>query len=232
MDEVERVGLWLGLVASVAAIVLSIVAIWFSQRVDRESRAVAEKTLAALQRIDSAVDRQSSEVTDLVKVAWNSMFGAPTGESAAGTEAGAHLRLQVGGSAAGKDHSGLAVLDHDGDSPRSSAKRTALRVREIADSLGRLSPLSVEVLRVLAGGGHLTADQYEKLREQEPEMVDELERASLLTRVKSADGEPVYWLPSGISRIVPLALTLNNQKYPEAHRRAHRVLEAIGYSSD
>lgn len=74
MNQVETVALWAGLLSSVVGIVLSIVAIVFSILVDRRSSKVSDHTIQALQRIESAVERLSSDTRDIIKAGWDRML--------------------------------------------------------------------------------------------------------------------------------------------------------------
>jgi hypothetical protein len=101
MSTVEKVALWSGLISSIVSIVLSIVAIVFAVLVDRAARNVTAQTVKSLQKIESEVDRSSSDTRDLIKAAWEKMLvgngmvqaaasirgDAPAKEIAAGTAA-------------------------------------------------------------------------------------------------------------------------------------------------
>jgi hypothetical protein len=250
MDEVERVGLWIGLLASVAGIVLAVVAIWFAQRVDRDSRRVAEKTITSLQKIESAVDKQSNEVTNLVKVAWTSMFGSETEVHDPGADAdtishrafGAPQEVADSSDGNGIDEADKRMLetlvdqfDRTIGSDMGSARRPGAGIRLVLGRLQTLSPRALELARILGNGRHLTSTEYAQLADQDPELVDELREASLLRpfkgRVKGRN-ESVYWFPPGVGRWVPLAMTLHNQEYPDAHDSIHKLLDAVGYHPD
>src|SRR5262245_13410053 len=75
MSTVETVALWVGLISSIVSIVLSIVAIVFSLLVERQSSRVAAQTIQSLQKIESAVERLSSDTRELVKAGWDKMLG-------------------------------------------------------------------------------------------------------------------------------------------------------------
>src|SRR3954464_15733564 len=100
MGEVERVALWVGLIASVAGIVLSIVAIWFAREVDTRSAAITKQTIQSLQKIESTVERQSKDTQELIKAAWDAMLGGmgqpQTPAPSSPAQAGATQRLASG----------------------------------------------------------------------------------------------------------------------------------------
>lgn len=75
MNQVESVSFWIGLISSIVGIVLSLVAIVFSVLVDRRSSTVSDRTIQSLQKIESAVERSSSDTRDLIKAGWDKMLG-------------------------------------------------------------------------------------------------------------------------------------------------------------
>jgi hypothetical protein len=102
MDAIQSVATWVGLIASIAGIVLSLVAIVFSVLVDRRSSTISERTIQSLQKIESAVERSSTDTRELIKAGWDKMLGSvdrsfPTGgnveSSAKDIAAGIVLRL-------------------------------------------------------------------------------------------------------------------------------------------
>ncbi len=86
MTEVERVGLWVGLFASVAGIVLSMVASWFARNVDREARDVNNQTIRSLETITSTVTRLSDDTQTLIKGAWDKLVVGASGAGPAPAE--------------------------------------------------------------------------------------------------------------------------------------------------
>lgn len=75
MSDVEKIALWVGLISSIVSIVLSIVAIVFAGIVDRSARNVSAQTIKSLQKIESYVERLSSDTTGLIKAGWDRMLG-------------------------------------------------------------------------------------------------------------------------------------------------------------
>jgi mannose/fructose/N-acetylgalactosamine-specific phosphotransferase system component IIC len=63
MTDVEKIALWVGLIASIVSIVLSVVAIVFARIVDKSAREVSAQTIKSLQKIESYVERLSSVVS-------------------------------------------------------------------------------------------------------------------------------------------------------------------------
>ncbi|MFI7590412.1 hypothetical protein [Micromonospora sp. NPDC049359] len=78
MSEVEAVGTWVGLITGVFGVALSIVTIWFALTTDRRSKEVSDQTIRSLQKIESAVERSSSDTQSLIKVAWDRLLEGPS----------------------------------------------------------------------------------------------------------------------------------------------------------
>ena|SRR5436190_17397695 len=76
MNNVEQVALWVGLISGIVSIVMSVVAIAFAVMVDRSSRAVTAQTIKSLQKIESDVERLSSDTRELIKAGWDRMLGS------------------------------------------------------------------------------------------------------------------------------------------------------------
>src|SRR5579864_4569961 len=75
MNQAESVAFWVGFIGSMVGIVLSIVAIVFSILVDRRSSRISDHTIQSLQKIESAVERLSSDTRELIKAGWDKMLG-------------------------------------------------------------------------------------------------------------------------------------------------------------
>src|SRR5258708_34989048 len=75
MSQVETVALWAGLIASIAGIVLSAVATWFALRVNDQATAINNQMIKSLERIESSVERVSSDTRELITAGWNKMLG-------------------------------------------------------------------------------------------------------------------------------------------------------------
>jgi len=68
MDQTtQTIALWVGLLSGIVGIVLSVVAIVFTVLVDRRSSQVTGQTIQSLQKIESAVERLSSDTRELIK---------------------------------------------------------------------------------------------------------------------------------------------------------------------
>jgi hypothetical protein len=73
--EVTEVATWVGLITGVAGTVLAVVAIWFAAVVDRRSRETSSLTIQSSQKIESAVERISTDTGGLIRGAWERMLG-------------------------------------------------------------------------------------------------------------------------------------------------------------
>ncbi|SRR6266404_1241800 len=80
MTDVEKVALWIGLLSGTISIALSLVAIVFAILVDKRAKAVSDQTIKSLQKIESAVERQSDDTRELIKAGWDKMLGTVQAE--------------------------------------------------------------------------------------------------------------------------------------------------------
>ena len=86
MGQVEEVAIWVGLIAGIAGIVLSIVAMWFTVVVDRRSRETSNQTIQSMQKIESYVERISTDIGGLIRAAWERMLGTVGAPESVSTE--------------------------------------------------------------------------------------------------------------------------------------------------
>jgi hypothetical protein len=75
MSQVETVALWAGLISSIAGIVLSIVAMVFAIWVNNRATDINNQMIRSLQKIESSVERVSTDTRELITAAWNKMLG-------------------------------------------------------------------------------------------------------------------------------------------------------------
>src|SRR5690606_37982585 len=229
MNDVELVALWTGLISSIVGIVLSIVAIWFSVHVNRRSDEISNKTIQALQKIESAVEQQSDDTRELIKAAWDKLLGtmdrasAPNYDVAAKEIAGgiaSELRAELGAmnplATAGAKDSSVERMESLLKQFESTLV-TQLRSRNALDKPGetleslirQISELSPRARAMISEirGHHISLDEYRRLR-QGPiaDALAELRLAGLIIPVQHShkDGkkEPCYYFPPGISRIL------------------------------
>jgi len=219
MTDVEKIALWVGLLASVVSIVLSIVAILFARMVDKSSREVSDQTIRSLQKIETYVERLSSDTTGLIKAGWDRMLGtvanAPSGDEAFSAKemaAGlvAEMRAQLGlsdgdehtqGEVASKRHDELdEAIKHMRSSLEAQLKvpkpssRPSEALDEVMDRLRVLSPEARALATVIAQGRHLTFAQVQKLMKDSMlnTVISELRDAGLLVALEgySSTGKP------------------------------------------
>jgi hypothetical protein len=244
LTQVEVVGLWAGLISSIVAIVLSVVAIAFTRDVDRRSMEISSQTIRSLEAIEAAVQRLSDDTGGLIKVAWERMLGSMGArEQPADTELQtllaallAEFRDDV---AAGSDVDKL-VRDLDERLRRAAGRRaqpergTAPRswaFNAAVDAIRSVSPLAVELLRSLASGRPLTRAQYRQLR-QDPDLavaLDELRDQDLLMPFqRGPKGEQTaYGLAPWFHDVIGPALVFTDHESP-VRPEADRVMEALG----
>jgi hypothetical protein len=207
MTDVEKIALWVGLIASIISIVLSVVAIIFARIVDKSSREVSAQTIKSLQKIESYVERLSSDTTGLIKAGWDRMLGSvgkpPNAEenvSAKEIAAGllAEMRAELGLSET-EQHDERHVswergeqLDDAFENIRSSLEaqlRTQTRsdrpseaLDQVLDILRGLSPQARALASLIASNRHLTFDQFQQLLKHSElaEAISELRAEGLL----------------------------------------------------
>jgi hypothetical protein len=256
LTQVETVGLWVGLISSVVSIVLSTIAILFARDVDRRSIEITNQTIRSLETIQSTVQRLSDDTGGLIKVAWERMLGtmgppaAPSTDSdLQGLLAGllGEFRQDVNEAAPG---AAVDKLTKDmGERLRRAANRKSGTERDGApkswafnaavDAIESLSPLAIELLRVLEGGRHFSRTEYQQLR-RDAELafaLDELRDHDLLIPIQrrgSRGDETLYGLAPWFHDVVGPALVFTGHETPsnpEAQRVA-QALQELGHKSD
>src|SRR5215472_12657649 len=75
MSQVDSVALWAGLLSSIVGITLSLVAIVFTWAVNQRSSQVNDAMIKSLQKIESTMEHQAEETTNLIRVAWEKLLG-------------------------------------------------------------------------------------------------------------------------------------------------------------
>lgn len=186
MNQVETIGLWIGLLSSVVGIVLAIVALWFTFAVDRRGQQVNTQMVKSLQKIESTVERSSGDTVDLIKVAWERLLGNVNTGPVVGADEEA-IRAIAAGIAAelSADVEEISSQgDDDTDQPSGDAskaipdlEREAARSREEVRKLERRLE---QVLRSQRMSGQSSRDRLNGLFEM-------LERASPVSRAVVAE---------------------------------------------
>jgi hypothetical protein len=246
MSDVEWVALWIGLLSSVVGVALSIVAILFAWAVERGSRDVNNKTIQSLQKIESEVERLSSDTQNLIKGAWDRMLpGSDPQTSDRDREAGqiaaglaAEVRQGFGGPRTPGDAEEVKAAIEDlrrvvesqlqaaGDNPRPGNQIEVFRRQ-----LEELTPPAVELTRILLDNGHLTQAEYRRLRRNQAVggLLAELRnKGFLVPLIGHGDDEsapPVYWFRPGMKRYLPAALTLVNGQDRETREQLARIVQ-------
>ncbi|TCC33595.1 hypothetical protein E0H50_16665 [Kribbella sindirgiensis] len=181
---------WIGVITGVVGVTLSIVAIWFALAVDKRSQAVTEQTIKSLQKIETSVERQSSDTQNLIKAGWDRLLGnAIPGPSliasgaqdvkalASGIAAELKTELAPAANAEGDSaasnvdreaveealQNALASLDELTRQP-SAGGSTSSRVDRLMEELAELDPFTFELARAIGQYGvHLERNQYVRL---------------------------------------------------------------------
>jgi len=253
MDIVSAVATWAGLILAIASIVLAVVTIVFSRDTDRRSEAVKEQTITSLQKIETTVERLSSDTNGLIKAAWDKMLEPSAGfvpaaqvdSSALKTEideALAEIRsdLEQAKLAGGVDSGAVESLrttverlsDQVAAAGRGRPMNTSSRVTRVVRDLESASSVGLALASALfEGGRHLTSDQYERLRQSSlGSALREMEASGLLGPLRSRDESLVVWFPPSIpARDLETALQLVGPPPPKARAIVRSELEGVGY---
>jgi hypothetical protein len=257
LTQVETVALWAGLIVGIASVVLAVVAIYFSIEVDRRSSETATSTVGALERIQGAVEGQSRDTRDLIKVGWERMLGSvePADQQEPGSAEGAR---EIAAGLAAEIRAALTQGDGEGGSiePSPTSAETDDRVDEFRETLetqlraassrpgdeiqfwiDQITSLSEDAQALLrALPSHITADQLRALR-RDPEGIrdelHELRRAGFLVPLEGYNHERkrtvVYWLPPPSARPIRAALLMLPEPRTELTDFVEAKLAEIGY---
>ncbi len=220
MTDVEKIALWVGLIASIVSIVLSVVAIVFARIVDKSARDVSAQTIKSLQKIESFVERLSSDTTGLIKAGWDRMLGN-VGTPPVDNSTEAAREIAKGLLAEMRAELGLPESEQRDDATPSnggekltevfenlqnsleaqlrtqrSSDRPSKALDYILDVLTGLSPEAKALASVIAENKyHLTFDQIQRLIGKSPlgDAVSELRDKGLLVPLEglSPTGKPI-----------------------------------------
>jgi hypothetical protein len=260
MNQVESVSFWIGLISSIVGIVLSVVAIVFSVLVDRRSSTISDRTIQSLQKIESAVERSSSDTRDLIKAGWDKMLGnvergpisTSSDNSAKEIAAGitAELRSELQSLGAGKGETAddskhrvdqLEKYIKDLEASLVSQLRTAhsdirpsAKFDEISDTIRQLTEPAYAILAAIRNR-HLTQSQYRNLSQGVfATAVLELRRSGLLVPVvhKTSHGpEPCYYMPPGSAQLASAAIQVLPEPNASLSQAISEELIRVGYPS-
>jgi hypothetical protein len=255
------VSFWVSFIGCVVGIVLSLVAIVFSVLVDRRSSTISDKTIQSLQKIESAVERSSSDTRELIKAGWDKMLGnvdrstVPTAsnessakEVAAGIAAELRSELTAlnagNGKQNGQSESRIDHLEEYLKSLEASLKaqlrtahadaRPSAKFEGVLETVRKLSEPTYALLRAIAKR-HLTEIQYRSLSKTKYGVaLRELREAGLLAPVvgKGIRGpELCYYFPPEISKIVRAVLEISPEPPEEVQRKVALELLQVKYLS-
>jgi hypothetical protein len=256
MDQTgQTVALWAGLFSSIVSIVLSIVAIIFSILVDRRSSRISEQTIQSLQKIESAVERLSSDTRDLIKAGWDKMLGSVDRPTPSGTEfsakeiaSGIAAELRAELAAIRPESQGAAktaeierVLDSVEASLAAQLRNqpSTSRPSEALDSTvtaaRTLSQGAQELLRQISRV-HLERDEYRKLAQGKfGDALHELRASGLLIPLqhRSEDGKPIpcYWFSPQMAAVIRNAVRFLEKSDPTLREEVREELVRVGYLS-
>jgi len=221
MSQVKTVALWAGLIASIAGIVLSIVATEFAIWVSKQSAEVNLQMIKSLQKIESTVEHLSADTRELITAGWNKMLTGIGGQSDTETSA-SDASDEISEGMASEVRSELEDEFGESDSQRIERLESALEdlketmaaqlrrrrkqdpedvVLTLTEELRALPVEARAILSILSRGRHLTRKQYLSST-RNPILkipIKRLRTFGLLVPLvgKSEDGksEPVYYFP-------------------------------------
>jgi len=261
MTQTESVAFWISFIGTIVSIVLSIVAIVFSILVDRRSSTVSDRTIQSLQKIESAVERSSTDTRELIKAGWDRMLGNVGADSPQKTAAAdsakevaggiaAELRVELSklasnvGASEGASKAKFeeierylknleATLSAQLRSARSDARPSA-KIDEVFASIRELSPRAYAILRAIEGR-HISREQYQKLSDGRlGRALLELREAGLLAPAihKTSTGpEPCYYYPRDISSAVRAVIEISGPPNAAADAEVKAELSKVGYGT-
>jgi hypothetical protein len=192
VEHVEHVATWVGLITGVIGVTLSLLAGWFAFEVNKRADTINNQVITTLQKIESAVERTSTDTQGLIKVAWHRLVvnGEHTGHelpddseektearsmtSGLAAEAVAEMAGRSNGGANGNGSGGLASLEQRFEELLSFAEirggvnhgdqPSSTALAELGRRIEDASPLAVEVVRALSeAGAPLQRQQYADL---------------------------------------------------------------------
>jgi hypothetical protein len=258
MSQVESVALWAGLIASVASIVLSAVAMIFAMWVNNRASEINNQMIRSLQKIESSVEQVSADTRELITAGWNKMLGGIGHDT---EDAATESQQAISKGLAAEVRSELP--DHDARSSPADPneiERIERALEELQETvvaqlrhkslsrgvnsidlvLERITRLPIEaraLLDILASGRHLDRKQY-RAAMHDPLLRDALRalrKTGLLVPLEGMDpnGEPVpvYHLPPGLVGLVRIASKLAGEIADEIRSKVRATLGEIGYPS-
>jgi hypothetical protein len=258
MSQIMDVATWVALITGIVGISLAAVAIWFSFSVEAKSRRVSDQMIQSLQKIESYVERSSTDTRELIKVGWDRMLGGvslpPDADSQESSEVSmnqitaglaeelkSELRQAQNSGSSGIDEEKVMqviseVVQAQARTNRSESPKRWARVEDWARILNSLSPAAYELVRILSENGHITSSDYNKLRDTNMKMAGlfhELRREGLLVPLvgtpESVQELLVYWFPPGESRNISMAMELVDRRNRQEYNRVSAALQAVGY---
>lgn len=259
MTDVEKIALWVGLLSSVVSIVLSVIAIIFARIVDKNARDVSEQTIRSLQKIETYVERMSSDTTGLIKAGWDRMLGSvaipPSADeniSAKELAAGlmAELRDQLGSSDGDVGNERMSSEPRQAVEEAMRGLRSSLEAQlrvpkastrpsealdDVMERLRALSPEARGLATFLANGRHLTSAEVKKLMKDSDlsAAISELRDSGLLVPLEgySSTGKTiaVYYFPPAVSKTIRAALLMMPDLDDQLFGLVMSELKKVGY---
>ena len=259
MSQVETVALWAGLIASVAGIVLSIVAMVFAIWVNNRATDVNNQMIKSLQKIESTVERVSTDTRELIAAGWNKLLGNMNGETDA-EAADPDVPDQISSGLASEVRSELMEGASEGDTAQKIERieRALQELQETVSAQLRRRPVGRQpeslldslvqavrdlpmeakaLLSILVRGKHMDRKQYRAAQQNQVLKfpIRALRGSGLLVPLEglSDDGEPVpvYHLAPGIARRVRIATRLTSDVPKDLLESVSAALKTIGYDS-
>jgi hypothetical protein len=245
VSQVEAVALWASLLSAVVSTVLSIIAILFARDVDRRSVAMNDQTIRSLEAIRSTVQRLSEDTGGLIKVAWERMLGSVASPAPHDGDVQRVLSALLGefrqdadelAPGTGVDQLAREMGERVGrvtarrNGSRGSAPKT-WAFNSAVQAIESLTPLALELLRVLENGTHISRSQYRQLRHDEEvaAALDELRDEDLLVPVqrRGSQGEETYYgLAPWFREVVGPALVFTGHETPSGPD-SERIADAL-----
>jgi hypothetical protein len=216
------------------------------------------QTIRSLQKIESEVDRSSSDTRDLIKAAWEKMLAGTTGTQPPAFSEGEAPDKEIAAGTAAELREEFKTLRETSDP--SSQRAIGDRLNRILERLEQLLAAQIrtemlpgqpgtlvdQALKIFDGLSpdakaliielsryHITRKEYEQLLGGPiGNALSELRLAGVLvplTGRESGHGVPVYWFPSRLAPMLRTATSLTTPPPDSVRSRVRAELERVGY---
>ncbi len=246
-SEIDHVALWVGLISSIFGIALSIWALVFSIIVNNRASDVSDKTIQSLQKIESAVERLSSDTNNLIKAAWEKLL---TRNDHIGDLKSINEQQELVSGATSELKNELKISESDFNRIENTLKSIInsqainapqVDVIDILKIISSMRKETIALLIILLNNVHLTGEEYKELSNTSNQLsmaIKELREKGFIAPLEGyrLDGEKndqktqvVYWFPIDIYKKIKSAAGLLPSVSGNTFNHVKSQLEDVGY---